>query len=72
MTSSKANADLVGLDWSEALKMSGVVDKVDASDIPNTNTWTWAEPDEQVFVTGKVCIHGGRVGECNKADEGYK
>lgn len=53
--STKANAEIVDVDWSKALKMAGVLGKVDASDVPASNeTGLWR--DEEVFRTKTVRI----------------
>ena len=53
--SSKAHAEIVDVDWSEALKVAGVVGKVDAGDVPASNvTGLWR--DEEVFRSKTVRV----------------
>ena len=62
--SSKAHAEIVDVDWSDALKVAGVVGKVDAGDVPASNaTGLWR--DEEVFrsktVRGLLDLKNSRV-----------
>ena len=59
MVSGKASAEIESVDWSAALSMPGVVDKVDASDVPGSNAVQLSERDENIFTSGKVIIHIG-------------
>ena len=52
--SSVAHAKIKNVDWSEALKMSGVVDKVDHTDITGSNQTGHVIKDEEVFASKMV------------------
>ena len=49
--STKAHATIKSVDWSKALAMPGVVDKVDHTDVPGTNN---IDPFEEAFVSKTV------------------
>jgi len=53
--STKAYANIVSVDPSEALAMPGVVDYVCHRDVPGHNAWGAARPnDEEIFATKQV------------------
>ena len=54
--SSKAHAEIVDVDWSDALKVAGVVGKVDAGDVPASNV-TGLRRDEEVFRSKTVRVY---------------
>lgn len=54
MVSTKAHAELVSVDPSEALKLPGVFDYVDHKDVPGSNSTGHVIKDEEVFATTKV------------------
>lgn len=60
--SSKANCDMVSCDPSDALAMPGVVNFVDAADIPGINCWKPYGPNEEIFSSGKVNYAGQSIG----------
>ena len=60
--SNRANCDLVSIDPAEALSMEGVVEFVNADDIPGTNTWKAYGVEEEIFSSGKVNYAGQSLG----------
>ena len=53
--STKAYANIVSVDPSEALAMQGVVDYVCHRDVPGHNVWGAARPnDEEIFASKQV------------------
>ena len=52
--SSEAHGIILGIDWSEALQMPGVVDKVDHTDVPGSNLTGHVIKDEEIFASEKV------------------
>ena len=54
MLSTKAHAHIISIDWSSALAMEGVVDKVDHTDVPGKNIFGAIFQDELIFATDKV------------------
>ena len=61
--SNKANCDLVSIDAAVAMAMPGVVDFVNADDIPGENRWKpWGNVVEEIFSSGKINYAGQPVG----------
>jgi len=60
--SSRANCDMVSMDATDALAMPGVVEFVDANDIPGVNTWKNYGAVEEVFSSGKINYAGQSIG----------
>ena len=60
--SNKANCDMVSCDPSEALAMPGVVDFVEAADIPGVNSWKPYGVTEEIFSSGRVNYAGQSIG----------
>ena len=52
--SSKAHARIVSIDWSSALAMDGVVDKVDHTDVPGPNKLGSFLTEEEIYASKKV------------------
>ena len=54
--STKAHATIKSVDWSRALAMPGVVDKLDHTDVPGANVTGFpvSAADEETFVSAKV------------------
>lgn len=58
VTSTKAFANIKGIDASEALSMPGVVDFVSHADVPGHNKWGAVIPDdEEIFATSQVIVY---------------
>ncbi|XP_008580345.1 PREDICTED: aldehyde oxidase [Galeopterus variegatus] len=53
LTSSRAHAKIISIDWSEALELPKVVDVITAEDIPGTNG---AEDDKLLAVDEVLCV----------------
>ncbi len=53
--STKAHANIVAIDPSEAIKMPGVELFLCHKDVPGSNSTGLAMQDEEVFATTKVC-----------------
>ena len=60
--SNRANCDLVSIDPAQALAMDGVVEFINADDIPGTNTWKGYGVEEEIFSSGKVNYAGQSLG----------
>ena len=62
--SSKANCDIASIDTSEAMAMPGVVEYVDATDIPGINNWKpyAGTQGEEIFSSGKIHYAGQSIG----------
>lgn len=61
--STKAHADIVSIDWSAALAMPGVVDKIDHTDVPGSNaTGLPVANDEEIFISKTVREHCNETG----------
>ena len=63
--STRAKCDMISCDTSEALAMPGVVDFVDANDIPGLNSWKpggLGRVYEEIFATGKIYYAGQSIG----------
>ena len=58
--STKPHANLVSVDYSAALELPGVVDKIDRSDMPSAEANRWAAPhfDEVFFAEDKILTAG--------------
>lgn len=54
VTSTKAHARLVSVDWSAALSMPGVVAKLDWQDVPGSNITGPAVKDQEIFAVTEV------------------
>ena len=52
--STKAHADVVNIDASDALSMQGVVDFICYKDVPGSNTYAVIVRDEEIFATNTV------------------
>lgn len=55
--STKAHAKIISVDWTKALTMKGVLDKVDHTDVPGSNLTGHIIKDEVVFATDTVSKH---------------
>ncbi|ELU12941.1 hypothetical protein CAPTEDRAFT_198744 [Capitella teleta] len=62
VVSTKAHAELVSVDPSEALKLPGVFDYIDHKDVPGSNSTGHVIKDEEVFATTKVTTQGQVIG----------
>jgi len=60
--SSRANCDVVSVNATKALALAGVIDFVDANDIPGKNDWKAAATPEEIFCTGKSIFAGQALG----------
>ncbi|XP_072835150.2 aldehyde oxidase isoform X2 [Pogona vitticeps] len=58
VTSSRAHAEIVSIDTSEALNLPGVVDVITAEDVPGTNEFCYITEPESLFATDKVACVG--------------
>ncbi|KAJ8311861.1 hypothetical protein KUTeg_010587 [Tegillarca granosa] len=62
VTSTKAHANIVSIDTSEAMKVPGVVDYIDRKDVPSANTFGLVTKDHLLFAEGKVLHYGQIIG----------
>jgi len=53
--STKAHADIVQIDASDALSMPGVVDFICHKDVPGSNSFATIVRDEEIFASKTVC-----------------
>jgi len=60
--STRANCDVVNVNATKALAMSGVVSFVDANDIPGANNWKFTSTAEEIFCSGKSQYAGQSIG----------
>ncbi|KAI0376086.1 xanthine dehydrogenase [Hypomontagnella monticulosa] len=61
--STKAHAKLLGVDWTSALEMPGVVGYLDKNSVPQeSNNWGPIRVDEPLFATDEVHSHGQTIG----------
>ncbi|KAJ7345478.1 hypothetical protein JRQ81_001428 [Phrynocephalus forsythii] len=58
VTSSRAHAEIVSIDTSQALSWPGVVDVITADDVPGTNEFCYITEPESLFATEKVTCVG--------------
>ena len=56
MFSTKAHANIVSIDTTEALAIPGVKDYVSYKDVPGPNLWGAIVHDEQVFASSTVSL----------------
>ncbi|KAI0235300.1 Xanthine dehydrogenase/oxidase [Lamellibrachia satsuma] len=60
VVSSKAHAQLISVDASDALQMPGVVDFISHKDVPGENCFGSIVPDQTIFAVDKV-LHQGQI-----------
>merc|ERR1712142_858907 len=60
--STRANCDIVSVNSTKALALTGVIDFIDANDIPGVNNWKPATTPEEIFCSGKSIFAGQALG----------
>ena len=61
MFSTKAHANIVSIDTTEALAIPGVKDYVSYKDVPGPNLWGPIVHDEEVFASSTVSLSTAKV-----------
>ncbi|KAI0225880.1 Xanthine dehydrogenase/oxidase [Lamellibrachia satsuma] len=62
VTSKEAHANIVSVAPSRALQMAGVVDYINAADVPGSNLYGVVERTEEIFATKEVLCRGQTIG----------
>ena len=73
--SERSKAKLLGIDFSDALKVEGVIGHISAQDITEKqNIWGAIIPDEPIFASGEVIHHGQVIAAilCSSIEVGEK
>ena len=73
--SERSNAKLLDIDFSDALKVEGVIGHISAQDITDEqNIWGVVIPDEPIFASGEVIHHGQVIAAiiCSSLEVGEK